>query len=43
VVVINKTLYDSTLEKMLLDDLLNVLRGNAAVEGAVGIDNNDGT
>ena len=42
-VAVNETVNDSTLEKMLLNDLLYVISANAAVEGSVGINNNDGT
>ena len=40
---VNKTVNDSTLEKMFLNDVLNVVSGYTAVEGAVGINDNDRT
>ena len=40
-IIVNKTLHDTALEKMFLDDLRNILSGYTAVEGSLGIYNHD--
>ncbi len=42
-VSINKTLNDTALKEMLLNDCFNVFNGNIAVEYAFGVYNNNGT
>ena len=40
-VCINEMLNDTTLEKMLLNDLLNILGSDTAIEGTLGVNDND--
>ena len=41
-VVVDEALDATALEEMLAHDLLDIIHGHAAVEGAVGVDDDDG-